>query len=50
VLDRRAVLVLLAALLVAGCAMVERVERPSGPFEIAVFATTDTRGELEPCG
>jgi hypothetical protein len=44
---------LLAALVVvlaAGCAVVERVERPEGPFEIAMLAVTDTRGELEPCG
>jgi hypothetical protein len=47
---RRAVFVVLGALLVAGCATVEHAERPAGPFQVALLATADTRGELEPCG
>ena len=37
-------------MLAAGCAVVQRAEQPDGPYEIAVLAVTDTRGELEPCG
>jgi len=37
-------------MLAAGCALVQRVEEPEGPYEIALLAVTDTRGELEPCG
>lgn len=40
----------LALALLAGCAGVQRAERPEGPFDIALLAVTDTRGELEPCG
>jgi hypothetical protein len=48
--DRRLLWVVLVGLLIAGCAAVQRVERPEGPFQIAILAVTDTRGELEPCG
>jgi len=51
VLTRRWLLwAVLAALIVAGCAGTRESERPVGPFEIAILATTDTQGELEPCG
>jgi len=44
-------LALLAVLIAAGCAGTrEDVERPAGPFEVVILATTDTQGELEPCG
>jgi hypothetical protein len=50
-LIRRKILVAtLAAMVAAGCAGVQRVEQVEGPFEIALLATADTRGELEPCG
>jgi len=49
-LKRTIFLAALAAVIAAGCAGVQRVERIEGPFEIALLATTDTRGELEPCG
>jgi hypothetical protein len=51
-LRRRILLAALVAVIAAGCAGVQRVEEeiPPGPFEIALLATTDTRGELEPCG
>jgi len=48
--NRRLLLILLAGLLVAGCAVVQKTEQPEGPYEIAILAVTDTRGELEPCG
>jgi len=48
--NRWGLIVVLAALIAAGCASTEHVERPEGPFEIALLVTTDTRGELEPCG
>ena len=48
---RRVIFVaILLALVAAGCAVQEHAAVPEGPFTIAVFATTDTRGELEPCG
>ena len=47
---RKLFLVALAGFMIAGCAVVQRAERPDGPFEIAILAVTDTRGELEPCG
>lgn len=43
-------LLVIAVLVLAGCATVQTVETPDGPFEIAILATTDTRGNLEPCG
>ena len=46
---RAALAVSLLAVLV-GCMGSPQVEQPAGPFSIAIFATTDTRGELEPCG
>ena len=46
----RLLFLLVAAVLVASCAGVQKVERPEGAFEIALLAVTDTRGELEPCG
>ena len=48
--SRRFLFILLAGLIMAGCAVVQRAERPEGPFEIAILAVSDTRGELEPCG
>jgi len=47
---RKIFLATLAVVIAAGCAGVQRVEEVPGPFEIALMATTDTRGELEPCG
>jgi hypothetical protein len=47
---RNLLLVALVVMLAAGCAVVQKVEQPEGPFEIALLAVTDTRGELEPCG
>lgn len=48
---RRAIFAaILMALVAAGCAVQEHAAAPDGPFSIAIFATTDTRGELEPCG
>ena len=47
---RRLLLLVLAGLLAAGCAGVRHAERPEGAYEIALLATTATRGELEPCG
>jgi hypothetical protein len=49
-LIRNLLLIALVVILAAGCAMVQRAEQPEGPFEIAILAVTDTRGELEPCG
>ncbi|MFH1866205.1 MAG: hypothetical protein ABIK85_10005 [Candidatus Eisenbacteria bacterium] len=49
-LTRNTLLVVLVVMLAAGCAVVQRAEQPDGPYEIAVLAVTDTRGELEPCG
>ncbi len=49
-LTRNLLLVVLLVMLAAGCAVVQRAERPDGPIEIAILAVTDTRGELEPCG
>ena len=49
-LNRYLLLVVLLVMLASGCAVVQRAERPDGPFEIAILAVTDTRGELEPCG
>ena len=43
-------LFVLLMILAAGCAVQEKPVTPDGPFEIAILATTDTRGELEPCG
>ena len=40
----------LLVVLAAGCAVVQKAEQPKGPYEIAILAVTDTRGELEPCG
>jgi hypothetical protein len=47
---RGLLLVVLVGLFIAGCAGMQRVQKPEGPFQIAVLAVTDTRGELEPCG
>ena len=47
---RGLLLILLALLIAAGCAGTREAERPAGPFEVVIFATTDTQGELEPCG
>ena len=47
---RGLLLVLLVALIAAGCAGTREAERPAGPFEIVIRATTDTQGELEPGG
>lgn len=49
---RRAIFAaILLALVTAGCAVKEHAAAPpEGPFSIAILATTDTRGELEPCG
>ena len=47
---RKLLLVALVVMLGAGCAVVQRAEQPEGPYEIAVLAVSDTRGELEPCG
>ena len=49
-LTRNLLLVTLVVMLAAGCAVVQKVEQPEGPFEVAILAVTDTRGELEPCG
>ncbi|MBD3348670.1 MAG: hypothetical protein GF400_05695 [Candidatus Eisenbacteria bacterium] len=49
-MNRRLIAGLLAGVVIAGCAGVEYAERPDGPFDIAILATTETRGELEPCG
>ncbi len=43
-------LFVLLMILAAGCAVQEKPATPDGPFEIAILATTDTRGEIEPCG
>jgi hypothetical protein len=50
VLLRIGLLAVLAALIAAGCAGTREAERPDGPFQIVIVATTDTQGELEPCG
>jgi hypothetical protein len=47
---RKVIVATLAVVIASGCAGVQRVEEVEGPFEIALMATTDTRGELEPCG
>ena len=49
-LMRIGLLAVLAALIAAGCAGTREAERPDGPFQIVIVATTDTQGELEPCG
>ena len=49
-MNRRLLFLALAGLTIAGCAGVKHAERPEGAFEIALLATTGTRGELEPCG
>lgn len=49
-MNRRLILSILLGIAIAGCAGVQHVERPEGPFEIALMATAETRGELEPCG
>ena len=49
-LTRTGLFLLLAALVATGCAGTMEAERPAGPFEVVLFATTDTQGELEPCG
>ncbi len=49
-LSRNLLLAALVVMLAAGCAVVQKVEQPEGPFEVAILAVTDTRGELEPCG
>jgi len=51
--SRRLLLILVVGLIVAGCAVTQRTEepeRPVGPFDVAILAVSDTRGELEPCG
>ena len=49
---RRAIFVVAGVLVIltGGCAVQEKPATPSGPFEIAILVTTDTRGEVEPCG
>ena len=49
-LMRMGLLAVLASLIAAGCAGTREAERPDGPFQIVIVATTDTQGELEPCG
>jgi hypothetical protein len=52
-LFRNLLLVAVLALLVAGCAVMQKAEEPkmpAGAFQIAILAVSDTRGELEPCG
>lgn len=51
-MDGRNITVLvLATAILAGCAGVQQqVEQVEGPFEVALLATSDMRGELEPCG
>jgi hypothetical protein len=49
-MSRKAVFVVLALLVAAGCTVAPKGERPDGPFDVVLFATADTRGELEPCG
>ena len=49
-MSRKAILAILALLVAAGCTMTPRGGRPDGPFDVVVFATADTRGEIEPCG
>ena len=49
-LTPRTIMIVFALVVLCGCAVTQRVERPEGPFEVVLFATTDTRGELEPCG
>ena len=49
-MDRKAILVILVLLVAAGCAVTPKGERPDGPFDVVIFATADTRAELEPCG
>lgn len=49
-LTRTGLILLLAILLVTACAGTREADRPDGPFEVVIFATTDTQGELEPCG
>ena len=49
-MGRRLILSVLLGTLIAGCAGVQHAERPEGPFEMALLATAETRGELEPCG
>lgn len=49
-LKRSIPLLVLLMVLAAGCAVQEKPVTHDGPFEIAVLATTDTRGEIEPCG
>jgi len=48
--SRKTVLAFLVLVVAAGCTMAPGDERPDGPFDIVLFATADTRGELEPCG
>jgi hypothetical protein len=49
-MNRRLIFSILLGMMIAGCAGVRHAERPEGAFEIALLATTGTRGELEPCG
>jgi uncharacterized protein YceK len=52
-LIRNLLLIVVVALLVGGCAIMRKAEEPKmpvGPFDIAILAVSDTRGELEPCG
>lgn len=50
-LNRKLLVLGLIALVAAGCATsMKQAARPEGPFELAILATSDTRGEIEPCG
>ncbi|MBD3366735.1 MAG: hypothetical protein GF405_01010 [Candidatus Eisenbacteria bacterium] len=49
-MNRRLIAAVFLGVLIAGCAGVDYVQRPDGPFELAILATSDTRGEIEPCG
>ncbi len=49
-MNRRLLATLLLGIIIAGCAGVEYARRPEEPFELAILATSDTKGELEPCG
>ena len=49
-MKRKLILSILLGLFIAGCAGVQHADVPEGPFAIALLVTTETRGELEPCG
>ena len=49
-MKRKLLLLIIAGVTIAGCAGVKHAERPEGAFEVALLATSGTRGELEPCG